>query len=515
MKNIKTSLRAALFVTAFIIYAVLAPRPAAADFNPNRILEDSDILSYGTMNLTDIQNFLSARGGILGNYSATNTHGDIKTAAQIIYDATNNNYDCTGVTLSSAPTEAEKKIKCRQIATVNPQLILVLLQKEASLIEDPKPSQGRLDWATGYGCPTSAACNPYYRGFGKQVNSASLQFLAYMQEPQRYGFKVGETYIAKDRFAMLKSVTKARADGDYDAIMASPTVVSVTPENQATAALYNYTPHVYNGNYNTYLLWQRYFPQAGNIPNPPAGTVRRYPDGSIIKAANDPKVWLIENGKRRHFANWSTFITRFLPEQIINVSAASVNQYAEGEQIKFANYSLVQTPDKTIYLLVDQEKRPFASEAVFKSFGFNPAELETASAADLSGYKSGAVINANATYLTGALLQDSKSGEIFFVENGTKAPVDPVLLKTKYQGQTVTKKPEAELRAYTTVAPILFPEGTLTKTENYPTVYLISGGKKRPFLQESTFNELGYDMRNVITASSQFLYHYDMGAPIE
>ena len=35
-----------------------------------------------------------------------------------------------------------------------------------------------------------------------------------------------------------------------------------------------------------------------------------------------------------------------------------LDNYAPGEAIKFANYSLVQTPDKTIYLLVDKEKRP-------------------------------------------------------------------------------------------------------------------------------------------------------------
>ncbi|MFA6194534.1 MAG: hypothetical protein WC719_02165 [Patescibacteria group bacterium] len=256
MKNTKP-IKANLIGLSALIFCLLpllakAQTDIDAAFNPNRILEDEEMLNYGSMGLPEIQNFLNNKGSYLANYSTLNTHGDTRSAAQIIYDATHNNYDCEGVTLSDTPTEAEKKAKCRQITTVNPKFLLVLLQKEASLVTDNSPAQSHLDWATGYGCPDSWVCNPYYKGFGKQVNSASLQFLAYLKEPERYSFKVGQTYIAKDKYGILKPIAKAINDGDYNTIMASPDHVSVTPENLATAALYNYTPHVFNGNYNTY-----------------------------------------------------------------------------------------------------------------------------------------------------------------------------------------------------------------------------------------------------------------------
>ncbi|MFA5753958.1 MAG: hypothetical protein WC905_01170 [Patescibacteria group bacterium] len=471
----------------------LAPRLLQAqeidpNFNPNLILSDSDIMSYDMMSLQDIQNFLQNKGSYLANYSAVNTHGVVKSAAEIIYDATHKNYDCDGVTLSDTPTEAEKMSKCRCITTVNPRFILVLLQKEASLIEDSSPAQSRLDWATGYGCPDSWVCNPYYKGFGKQVNSAALQFLAYMNEPNRYTYKAGQTYTFTN---------------PYGTISKEPIIV--TPQNRATAALYNYTPHVYNGNYNVYKLWNRYFPKVS----------RYYPDGSIIKASDNPKVWLIENGKKRPFANWSAYVSRFKPEQIIAVNASDLENYPAGSEIKFANYSLIQTPDKKIYLLVDKEKRPFADLATFKKFGFNPEELETATIDDLSGYQVGKTITATSTYITGALIQDSVTGEIFYVEDGKKSLVDKVLLKVKFVDKKIIKKTTKELKAYATSSPILFDEGTLTKTDTFPTVYLISGGKKRPFADDATFQKLGYNPANIIPASSQFLYNYDMGEKIQ
>lgn len=486
---------------------LLAQTIVEANFNPEKIISDNDVLDYDSMNLSDIQNFLIRQNSFLANFNTLNAHGTYKSAAEIIYDASHNNFDCSGVTLSDSPTEAEKQLKCRNITTVSPKLLLVTLQKEASLVEDPNPSQSDLDWAMGYGCPDSWVCNPYYKGFGKQINSTALQFLAYMKESQNYGFKPYQTYIAKDKYGILKSMARAVNDGDYNNIVSSPDMVTVTPQNQATAALYNYTPHIFNGNYNVYKLWNRYFP---------AGSSILYPDGSILQAKNDSGVWLIENGKKRPFLNYSAFLSRFKPTQIISVKPEDIDNYQQGDSIKFSNYSLVQTPDKAIYLLVDKEKRRFTDLATFKRIGFNVAEIEKATAEDLSSYQVGKAITATSSYVTGALLQDTKSGGIFYVENGIKAPLtDKILLTTKFLGKKIMRVSPIILAAYPKTDPILFGDGTLLKTSTFPTVYLISNGQKRPFTNEFVLKNLGYNDQNIITVSSQFLSLYSLGEEIK
>jgi hypothetical protein len=490
MKNTK--------ITIILLLLLAAPFPSLAqtsvdpDFNPNNIITDSDFLDYNSMSLSDIQSFLEKEGSYLATYQTTNAHGTVKSAAEIIYDASHNNYDCSGVTLSSSPTEAEKQQKCKHITTVNPKLLLVLLQKEASLIEDPAPSQSHLDWATGYGCPDGWVCNPYYKGFGKQVNSASLQFLAYINEAQRYTYQAGQTYTIQntlDPYCTTENQT-----------------MTVTMANQATAALYDYTPHVFNGNYNVYKLWKRYFPK----------TVKLYPDGSVLQVKGDAGIWLIEDNKKRPFVNYSAFISRFKPSQIIPVTENDLNAYAPGEAIRFANYSLVQTPDKKIYLIVDKDKRPFESLATFKKIGFNPEEIETATAADLAIYNVGKTITATSTYVTGALLQDTKTGGIYYVVDGTKAPLtDKVLLTTKFKNKKIIKTTTKELDKYTKVSPVLLDDGTLVKTDSYPIVYLISNGQKRPFANGEIFTSLGYNFNNIITVSSKFLYNYQQGEMIQ
>ncbi|MFA5023796.1 MAG: hypothetical protein WC523_02460 [Patescibacteria group bacterium] len=481
-------------ITIFLFF-LLAPLPSAAqvtidpNFNPNHILDDVDLLNYNAMTLSDIQTFLQSKNSYLANYSTLNAHGTLKPAAEIIYDASRNNYNCDGVTLSDSPTETEKQQKCQRITTINPKFLLILLQKEASLIEDSNPPTNRLDWATGYGCPDGWVCNPYYKGFGKQVNSAALQFLAYMNEPEHYSYRPGQTYTFTNPYGVISNAP-----------------IMVTPENKATAALYNYTPHVFNGNYNVYKLWNRYFPK----------TVKLYPDGSILQVKDDPGIWLISGGKKRPFLNYAAFASRFKPEQVVITTQEELDNYAPGEAIKFSNYSLVQTPDKKIYLLVDQEKRPFASLTVFKKIGFNPEEIEPATLDDLVNYQIGKTITATSSYVTGALLQDTKTGGIFYVENDTKSPLlDKILLTTKFKGKKIIKASPKTLSAYLKIDPVLFGDGTLLKTANFPTVYLVSNGQKRPFADELIFNNLGYNSKNVITVSSQFLSNYPLGETIK
>jgi len=503
-----------LILGSFIYYltpinsSVQAQTLITPGFNPNNIISDIEMMDVYSMSLGDIQTFLQTKSSYLANYQTLNAYGEFKTAAEIIYDAARNNYDCNGANLSDNPTEAERRLKCRLITTINPKVLLVLLQKEQSLIQNSNPTQKALDEATGYGCPTGQSCNPYWRGFGKQVNSAALQFLAYMQNPSRYGFRAGNTYLAKDNFSMLKSVARAINDSDYNSIVASPNFVTVTIENQATAALYNYTPHVYNGNHNFYRLYNNYFPKSSFSAI--------YPDGSILKSESEPGIWLIEGGKRRPFLNWSSFISRFDIKQVVITKKQVIDAYPVGENIKFPDYSLVQTPDKQIYLLVGREKRPFENLTAFKTIGFNVAEIEEASLEELAGYQIGSTITAKTTYATGALLQDNRTGGVYYVENGTKAPLlDRVFLTTRFKGKAIARVSPEILNSYPTVAPVIFNDSTLLKSDSFPTVYLISNGEKRPFADENVFKNLGYKMENIITVPPKILYYYPMGAIIQ
>jgi len=467
-------------IIPFLFFLLLMATPAEAKFNPNNIISDSEMLNSNTMTLNDIENFLQDKAGYISNYVTQNSDGQTKTAAQIIYDAAHN-YDCDGIELSDNPTREERARKCNLIS-INPRLLLVLLQKEQSLIEDKNPSKRQLDWATGYGCFDGQACNPRWQGFGKQVNSASLQFYDYVNNPGAYPYQAGETY------------TVSNCD-DTDSI--------ITPKNNATAALYNYTPHVFNGNYNFHKLWRKYF------------TIL-YPNGSLLQAEGEPGVWLIKDGKKHPFLTKGALTSRYDVNKIITVNKSDLDSYLKGSPLRFPQYSLVRSPAGSIYLLVDDKKRLIENAEVFRQIGYNPEEVVNASWEDINAYTAGTTITASSTYITGALLQDKNTGGVYYVEDGTKSPLwDPILLKTKFKNFTIVPVETEKLDSYKTINPAKFEDGNILKSDASPAVYIIENGKKRPVASGKIFESLGYKWENIITVSPKLLALYDLGETLK
>ncbi len=187
-------------------------------FNPNDIISDEDVTDL-SMTSDEIQTMLGNAGGKLARYSEPSPPtGELRTAAQIIWQAA-------------------------QDARINPEIILAMLQKEQSLLEDLSPSQYQLDWAVGYSKCDGCAGVSAYKGFGNQVRAAATRIRYYLDHPGEFEYKVGKASTTKDGFL-------------------------VAPQNQATANLYIYNPYrggtklndrFIGANFNFYKVWNKFF----------------------------------------------------------------------------------------------------------------------------------------------------------------------------------------------------------------------------------------------------------------
>jgi hypothetical protein len=424
------------------------------NFNPNFIISDSEMQDYGALSIGEIASFLKEKGSSLYNMYFPDYQGRKKSAAVIIYQAALEHH-------------------------ISPKFLLTVLQKEQSLIENPNPSQRDYDWATGYGvCDSCSTTDPDiqdFKGFGKQVDYAARINRKYYNFPEQYGFQVG------------KSVN---VDG-----------IDVMPANQATANLYNYTPHI-AGNLNFWKLWSRYWAQS-------------YPDGSLIRDENGD-IWYIQFGRRRKVTSMSVLYSRFDPNKIISVTNTDIAKYEEGLPIKFANYSLLRIPSGRIYLLVDDELRYITSPEVFRIIGYNLEEVIEVSEKDLQGYEAGPAITVDSIYPVGALLQDERAGGVYYVENGVKHPIySRELMLANFKNRVLTQVSLEELAKYETGEPVKFRDGELIKAVGNPTVYVISDGKRRPIASGKVFEKLGYKWDNIIETSSRAVYVHELGEAIQ
>ena len=100
---------------------------------------------------------------------------------------------CTA--LRGARNERASSIIARvaQACTISPRVLLVLLQKEQSLLT--APSASGYQKATGYACPDTAACDAKYFGFFNQVYRAAWQFREYTVHPKDWRYRIGTNRI--------------------------------------------------------------------------------------------------------------------------------------------------------------------------------------------------------------------------------------------------------------------------------------------------------------------------------
>ncbi len=443
---------------ALFVASLLFPFPvfATATFNPGNIISDFDMVNNASMSVSHIQRFLEGKTGTLATYKITDPWGNVKTAAQVIYDAGN-------------------------YYRINPQVLIVVLQKEQSLVTDSTPTQSQYDWAAGYGvCDSCSKDDPaiqQYKGFFNQVNWAAKRNRQYIDQAGQWYFKVGGTYVIDD--------------------------VTVTIQNQATVNLYTYTPHIH-GNEVFWTLWNSWF-------------LKNYPDGSLLQVQGEQGVYLIQNGKRRPFLSRTALVTRYDTSRIIQVSRSDIDAYDEGQPIKFANYSLVRSNTTGRVFLIDGDtKRYIESPEVFRQIGFNPEEIIVASDGELAVYSNGPNINMQSIYPTGVLLQSLETGGISYVENGVRQSIwSREILRSRFPNRKPVVVEQTTINQYKLGDPIKFKDGEIVTSPSMRGVYVISNGQRRGIASIQAFNALGYKWDNLIRTTDAALFLHPEGDPID
>ncbi|MGY1635030.1 LGFP repeat-containing protein [Geodermatophilus sp. SYSU D00742] len=213
---------ACVLATASTLVVQTSTGPAqAADlstFRAGNIISDAVYFNSSTMSPEQIQAFLVQKGNSC-------TAGDLCMKNYRTSTYTRSGTNCA--TYPGAENERAADIiwKVAQVCGINPQVLLVTLQKEQGLVTATSPTASKYRIAMGYGCPDTAPCDAQYYGFFNQVYMAAWQFRRYATLPRNYGYKAG----------MNNTV--------YWHPNAACGSAQVYIANQATANLYNYTPY--------------------------------------------------------------------------------------------------------------------------------------------------------------------------------------------------------------------------------------------------------------------------------
>jgi len=452
------------FVSATITSLLLSAYPVQAnidtDFNPHFLVSDEDFLDVKGMDLPTLQSFLASRG-TLGNYRVIDRDGTERSAAEVI-------------------------LRYSGLYGINPKFILVLLQREQSLVEHANPSQNQLDWALGYAiCDDCAKNDPLlqkYRGFANQVYYAAK--------------RIRESYLAD---LDLRGQTISGVGPNIPGLIDGQTVI---PANLATAVLYTYTPHLH-GNKNFVRIWNRWF-----TPN--------YPHGSLLQDVDSGGIYLIHFGTKRPITSRAAFYSRFNPQTLIPVTAATLSSYDDGSAISFPNYSLLKAPNNNVYLLVDDDLRWIPDMETFRTIGFNTDEIVDVSEVDIASYRIGTPLSAEMAHPKGALVQNPANGGVFYIEAGVRHPIySRQILNARYGHLPILAGSTAEIEQFHEGDAVKFPDGALIAAHGSPDVFVVSNGRRRHITDEAVFLQYGWEWDRIIWTNERAVLAHLLGEPLE
>jgi hypothetical protein len=202
-----------------------------AGFDPGNIMDDATMANKNSMSEGAIQNFLNTK--FANNYKGWSQNGyGVAISGWGTYHVDNGHFvplaqesfGNNGLPAAGGQSAAHVIWQAAQDYSVNPQVLLVVLQKEQGLITDNFPNYTQYTSATGFGCPDTGPCDSAtYGGFILQVRNAA----AFFREVLNGGwsnYPVGQNYIRYN-----------------PNVACGGSVINV--QNRATSALYRYTPY--------------------------------------------------------------------------------------------------------------------------------------------------------------------------------------------------------------------------------------------------------------------------------
>jgi hypothetical protein len=245
---LKQRLSILVLILIFVLAGTLAfviPRTenasalSGSQFKAGNIMSDGIFFNPSAMNTTQIQNFLNAKVPKCDTWGEK-SYGGTTRKKYAASRGVSTPFICLKSKTQNTPAKSATSycksypggnFKASRIiyevgkaCGVSQKVLLVLLQKEQSLVTDDWPWPIQYRSATGYGCPDTAPCDSEYYGFFNQVYQAARIY-------KLYAAINGPNY-RKNQNNFIKWHPNSSCGGS-----------TVFIRNQATAGLYNYTPY--------------------------------------------------------------------------------------------------------------------------------------------------------------------------------------------------------------------------------------------------------------------------------
>lgn len=534
-------------IIAMVSSGIFPHAKVGAAFNQNNLMSDGMFENSGTMMAGDIDAFLNRYSN-----SCISQNSGFEAKVPTGYSPSG------GFTFGGFASAGQVIATSAQVYGINPQVLLVTLQKEQSLVQGGtnfcnNGDENKYAAAMGYGCPDSGSAHNWtgvslYRRSGVEhtdtgstcVNTAAKAGFSQQVIRGAWLLKFGEQRsegnvswaivrgswdnsddlatcyggpMTEGNRARSKTSSSCNQVVFYDGYTTIDGT-SVHMDTGATAALYWYTPH-FHGNQNFVSIFEGWFgsTQAGSFTI--ANTT--HPDGTLVQSFGEPEVYLIIDGVRYHVPDIDTFNSYGYSWPEVRIATIPDKQLAiSGSKLAFKGGTLVRgdsTPQ--VYDLRCMPtfcvKDHIASIEVFSGLGLGFIDVLVIPQAKVDAMTTDKTISSATVHMQDQLVLDSSSGKVYLIDTGAKRWVSSleVFSASHFKWPRVKTATPGDL-ALPDGPNVVFPEGAPLRANGDPAVYVVnqigSGSyEKRHITSANTFAGLSYHLSDVFVVDGSFL----------
>jgi hypothetical protein len=461
-----------------------------SDFDANFIISDANFFDASALSAPQIQDFLNSKVAVCDPADAHPAYASTRRPCLKDYTQATSTIAadqfCSGYQGAASESAATVIAKVSAACGISPKVLLVLLEKESSLVTDTWPLQWQYSSATGNGCPDTAACDPSVAGFFYQVYFGARAYQRYVKDNASYNFHLGQTQPVRYQAANVEANFGINCGAR-----------NVYMSNWATVALYIYTPYTPNaaalnniygsgdncsayGNRNFWVIFSDWFgdPRSGS---------------SLVRTIDDPMIYLITPTKKyavRSATVFSSFST------LGTFGFVSSNYLAKLTTGPDATNLVRNESTLEIFIAGSGTKNLFPSCDMVARWGFGPScgQFVDLTVAQLSKFRTGSAVTQFAA--------GDSSPVIYYIAGGMKRTLSSYsdLLAIAGNGpRDFTRVAGATLRAIP-AGPDYATVGKVFKFPREANLYLVTGDTSlTPIATGNIFSSFGLSGYQVST----------------
>ena len=241
-----------------------------------------------------------------------------------------------------------------------------------------------------------------------------------------------------------------------------------------------------------------------------------FSDRKLVRADGDPKVYLIEDGTKRHIPNPEVFNDQSLDwTDVEDVHPDELLVLAEDDPLSYTEGTLIKGEGPEVYAISNDQKRHVTDPNAFNRLQYNWNHIVEVDNSELNLYSTGEEIDNNSDYPDSTLVQVEGEPTVHVVEGDKLKPItSPAAFESNnYRWERIKKISKEIKNKYKTGESVQLGNGALVKDPNGK-IYKINEGKKQWIRTVDDFFKGGFKEKDIIDVNGEEIKSVEEGEDI-